>query len=286
MNSSERAFRVATWAKRAAEADPAQSLFSAGTWVQVVPPAYRVWQPGSLEAGLAAGQSAAMFDLQGAAMAADGPGTRAHGPAGEDALDPASPSAAGFAPVSDPQALEAARQAGYEAGHTAGLAVGREAGREAGHQAGLAAGRAEALAEMQDDRVRLRRVVAATDDAVQRPEVLFEPLKRLALHIARELVRCELSLSAHAVDHLIRGCLAALDEPAERIIVSLNPDDFRLITADPSLGGGLTFESDDSLSAGSVRVRADETRVLDFIEHRLRALADTLLSDGQPGPSR
>jgi flagellar assembly protein FliH len=232
-----------------------------------------MWEPGSPDAGLVAADATDATDAD-----AVSPGLTVRDPAFEAATDPAGVGAPALLVVTHAQALEAARQAGFEAGHAAG--------HLAGHLDGRAAGREEALAGMEEERARLRQVVAATDAAVQRPEVLFEPLKRLALHIARELVRCELSLSPHAVDHLIRGCLVALDAPVERIIVSLNPDDFRLITADASLGGGLTFESDDSLSAGSVRVRADETRVIDFIEHRLRALADTLLSDGQPGLPR
>ncbi len=171
----------------------------------------------------------------------------------------------------DPAALDAVRALGFE--------EGLAAGRVQGH----AAGRTEAMAELEQERELLRRIGTAIEGFSSDPHARFEPLKRLALHVAQELVRCELSLSPHAIDHLVRACVAALDAPGSKAVVSLSPADYQMMSSDPSRSTGLTLECDERLSPGSVQVRADDARVLDFIEHRLESLAGALLLHARPG---
>jgi len=294
---SEHEFRAAEWAPRVGEEAPVPPVFRTSDWARVTPSPYRIWEATPADAA----DCAQHPDDAGPSYATVSDSPVEAGPTVPAAYSAADSCAAAGACSTEAGPVEASRAADTERGlleplpqsgsalqACAGVLAAPDAemiaaARQTGFDEGLTAGRTEALSALSDERALLRRIAAATESAAQRPDVLFEPLKWLALHIAQELVRCELSLSTHAIDHLVRGCLAAIDQPGAKIIVSLNPDDFRMMTSGPSVERALTFDSDASLSAGSVRVRANDTRVLDFIEHRLRSLAETLLSDAQPG---
>jgi len=101
---------------------------------------------------------------------------------------------------------------------------------------------------------------------------LFEPLKRLALHLAQQLVRGELSLSGDAVNRLVDQCLLEIDQSAGReLVLSLNPDDVeRWRRRAPIALESVTLRPDPGLSIGSVRVSAGESVIEDLIEHRLQ----------------
>lgn len=116
----------------------------------------------------------------------------------------------------------------------------------------------------------------------------FEPLKRLALHLATEIARVELSVSAHAVDRLVQRCVESLDARGMQVVVELNPQDLGHWRSWIESGGaadaalqGVQFREDASLSRGSVRARSDHACVEDLIEHRLAGLVRDLRIDAQ-----
>jgi flagellar biosynthesis/type III secretory pathway protein FliH len=126
------------------------------------------------------------------------------------------------------------------------------------------------------------------DDAATR----FEPLKRLALHLAMELVRQELSVSPRAVEHLVRRSVQAL-QAAETapVVVELNPQDLELmkaVIADPDSGLGadppilnrVKWLEDAQLERGSVRARSDISSVEDLIGQRLASIIQDLRIQG------
>jgi flagellar biosynthesis/type III secretory pathway protein FliH len=109
----------------------------------------------------------------------------------------------------------------------------------------------------------------------------FEPLKRLSLHLAEQLVLGELRMSSAAIERLVQHCLDEVSHPLqEGVVVELNPDDKKSLQAQ---GGeflqGLRLEASPELQPGSVRVFANDMVVEDLIEHRLQALAKNLLLD-------
>jgi flagellar biosynthesis/type III secretory pathway protein FliH len=164
-------------------------------------------------------------------------------------------------------ALTALRAAAYQQGLTDGQAQMRE-------QLG-----AELDAERAKERELIRHLGIELRSIGQDPQRFFEPLKRLSLHVAEQLVRAELQLSGQAVNGLIQGCIQQLDHPAQPVQVSLNPQDLQRVKA---LGQAATehlqLESDAQLRPGSVRVRVQDTVVQDLIEHRLEPLARRLLA--------
>lgn len=155
--------------------------------------------------------------------------------------------------------------------------------REEAFARGLQAGREEAMqAQAQEQlhqRELLRNLGIELRSLQQDPQRLFEPLKRLAVHVAEQLVRGELQVSGHVVQRLIQRCLEEIEHPDESVIVTLNPDDLQRLQA---LGDGavahMKLESDAQLTLGSVRVRVNDTLVEDLMVHRLEPLVRRLLN--------
>lgn len=181
-------------------------------------------------------------------------------------------------PMLDPQQAEPIRAQAFEDGLAQGRLEGEAAARET-LQPQIEAAQQQGVQDIRDLLIQLGEAVA---DLRQRPETLHAPLKRLALHIAEELVLGELSLSATAIDRLVQRCLDAVDgQSAKQLVVELHPDDLTMLQQHPDAEAdrpsGWTWQANNNLLPGSVRVRMDEAVVSDLIEHRLQALAKQLL---------
>lgn len=156
--------------------------------------------------------------------------------------------------------------------------------REEAYQKGVAAGmeqaRNELAVERQQERELFRHLSIELRSIHQDTQRLFEPLKRLSLHLAEQLVRGELQVSGHVINDLIQQCLEQLDHPTDKVVVTLHPEDVqRLKAMDASVTTGLELEPDAQMNVGSVRMRVNDTIVQDLIEHRLEPLARRLLSE-------
>lgn len=163
--------------------------------------------------------------------------------------------------------------------------------REEAFQQGLVAGLSQAKAaleqERQHERELFRHLSIELRSLSQDSQRFFEPLKRLAMHIAEQLVRGELQISGHVIHSLIQQCLEQFDHPADKAVVSLNPADLqRLKDLEPSVTEGLELEPDAMLQVGSVRVKVNDTVVQDLIEHRLEPLARRLLNQPEAWVNR
>lgn len=142
-------------------------------------------------------------------------------------------------------------------------------GHEAAHQemaASLAAAQqtlvatAQALHELQADRA-----------------AWFQPLKKLSIHLAQELVRGEMKLGTEVIERLIRACIEALDQPAETTLVQVGHADMHRLRE--LVLPGIALELDETLSEGSVRAKVGDSQVQDLIEHRLATLSRQLLGE-------
>ena len=175
-----------------------------------------------------------------------------------------------------------ARQAGYDAGYAEGMTAGRAAGTSKGHAAGRSEGEAAVRAELADTLRLLTEAAAQTKTLNDNPEQYFEPLKKLALHLAEELVRGELRQSPSAIERLIERSLEELEHPGKRVLVALHPDDLRAVEAHGAkLGAGLVLQPDKTLVRGSVRVSSNDAVVQDLIQTRLTTLANNVLRDAE-----
>ncbi len=128
----------------------------------------------------------------------------------------------------------------------------------------------------------LKEVTNRVEEYTKTPDRIFEPMKRLSMHIAEQLVLAELNLSGSSIERLIQRCLDELSNRNEpSVIVELNSQDkARLEELSGDLTPHLQLRSVPGLQAGSVRVISDDTQVDDLITNRLEGLAHSLL--GQP----
>jgi flagellar biosynthesis/type III secretory pathway protein FliH len=175
-----------------------------------------------------------------------------------------------------------------------GIAPEEVAQREADHFAqgmkqglaqGMALGEQQARQALADDVAAQCALLAQVTQGLQTlmadSTQFFEPLKRLSLHLAEQLVLGELRMSSVAIERLVQHCLDEVSHPLqEGVVVELNPEDKKILQAQ---GGeflqGLRLEASPELQPGSVRVFANDMVVEDLIEHRLQALAKNLLLD-------
>ena len=206
-------------------------------------------------------------------------------------------------PELDSAALAAAREDAYAQGLAEGLQTGQRQGHASGHAEGLTAGHAQAIedaqtqanAQMQSvleaEKNRIEeslneqlKVLQAVNDQLrsftEKPDALFEPIKRLAVHISEQLVLGELNLSGQAIERLVQRCLDELDMHGQSpIVVELNPQDkARLQDINTDVMNHMQLQAVPSLHPGSVRVVVNDTQIEDLIEHRLQAMANRLLN--------
>ena len=178
----------------------------------------------------------------------------------------------------DPEALEAARAQAFAEGLAQGRAEGLQQAAEQQHA------RQQATQQAQEQQVKqlLTAIQNGMSEFRQDPASLFEPLKKLALRLAEELVLGELSVSPQAIDRLVQRCVDTLDTSASTpLVIQLCPSDLALLREHPETESDRpdhwTWEVDASLLPGSVRIKANDTVVSDFVETRLTALAQSLL---------
>jgi hypothetical protein len=181
-------------------------------------------------------------------------------------------------PSHSQQALDDARAQGYADGMDAARAELYDQIRteiEGEKQADT-----QALATM--DQAVVDGLNAALEAIHQSPQQFFEPLKRLSVHIAEQLVLGELRLDGSAIDRLVQRCVDDLaSNEASAVLVELHPDDVHALH-DLRKRAGLVEKHlpqlvvNEALPPGSVRASANDALVEDLITHRLAAIARAL----------
>ena len=183
------------------------------------------------------------------------------------------------------EGIEQGLAQGIEEGKTIGLEQGKAEGLEAGKEQGLAEGEAKVRAEVADEmaaqRVVFENVANELGALIADPKKFFEPLKRLAMHVAEQIVVGELQTSSKGIERLVQRCLDELDHPVHgAVVLELNPEDKELLqTQGGDFTKGMRLEAVHDMQRGSVRVFANDTAVEDLVDHRLEGLAKALLID-------
>ena len=169
----------------------------------------------------------------------------------------------------DPEEVAQREAAQFAQGLAQGIEQGERQAREAMQQ------------EVAAQCAVLSAVTHDLNALLQDPKKFFEPLKRLALHVAEHVVMKELSTSTEAIERLVQRCLDELDHPAKgAVVVELSPQDKeRLQAQDSALVAGMRLDAVKGMKPGSVRLFANDTVVEDLVEHRLEALARSLSVD-------
>lgn len=107
----------------------------------------------------------------------------------------------------------------------------------------------------------------------------FEAFKRMALGLATEIAKVEISINPKVLDHLVKTCLEALDADNQTITIEAHPNDLALLQ-----NNGLSEEfhqivwiEDMGLQPGSIRAYTDHAAVEDLLQQRLSTLTHELL---------
>lgn len=180
--------------------------------------------------------------------------------------------------ITEEEAFTEARERGYNEGYQAGL----ESGKAEGLPQGIANGEVQAQQQMEAVLNHELTKLAQAEVALQEMtnmlgEAMFEPVKRLALHMAKELVRGELTQSDEVVTRLVKGCMEQLEISKDKLQVYLNGDDYQLLQADSMLEGKVSYLPSADLQPGSVRVEQADSWVDDLLEDRLIMLSNQAL---------
>ena len=153
-----------------------------------------------------------------------------------------------------------------------------------GFAAGLESGRVDAHKSVDLAKRGLRELFASLNDSLRHPQEFFLPMERLAIHIAEQLVRGELSLSGEAIRRLVENVLCEVDHHGDRVTVRLHPEDLESFSLlDGDLSNVVQIVRDSSLSRGSVKLEMSGGTIDDLIEDRLEAIARSLLGSNADG---
>ncbi len=246
---------VAAWAPNALLQRPThQSVYARQGWDQEVLQEFGPWRFAPKPDPLA-GQTENLPSLPPDAPSE--PPLSVDAPEGTTSTDVVTDLPIGFMQSDVNQLIDQARQAAWQEGHAA--AVAELLGALTAQQQSLHAC-ALALHELQSDRHQM-----------------LEPLKRLSIHVAQELVRGELRLDTQVIERLIAACVDALDHPAETVLIQISPADMERLQG--LTLPGVNLEVDDTLQEGSVRAKVNDTQVEDLIEHRLAAISRQIMGE-------
>ncbi len=161
--------------------------------------------------------------------------------------------------------------------------------RETAYNEGLEAGRAQAKAELQTEHDAQITQLKALQEALNKlsfdADALFEPVKKLTVHLAEQLVRGELAQSPQTISRLVDNSLRELNASGEKaVVVHLNHEDleaYRPLVA--QFGDSMILRPDSLLERGSVRVSLDGSVVEDLMQRRIDGLKKSLSQPAAPG---
>jgi flagellar biosynthesis/type III secretory pathway protein FliH len=162
-----------------------------------------------------------------------------------------------------------------------------EAAKRDSYAEGYRVGQEEAQAQLREAKEGFVELTQALRAAQSDMTEFYAPLKKLALHLAEQLVRGELTLSGAAIERLTKEALTDLEQQGEGpIVVRLHPTDLEKFNR--QLDGeleGIELRGDRELTQGSVKVSIDDSAIEDLLDNRLNALSETVLGYSYGAPN-
>lgn len=150
--------------------------------------------------------------------------------------------------------------------------------REDAFNEGFQQGNMEAEGKYHDALKTVQRLAQNLQAKQDNIDEFYDPLKKLSLHLAQQLVRGELALSQTSIQRLVTQAIDLIEKQGVgNIIVTLHPDDAEgmLNISNASLED-IDLRIDPLLSRGSVRVTMGDTVIEDLIESRLQEIANKI----------
>jgi flagellar assembly protein FliH len=191
-------------------------------------------------------------------------------------------------PGDDPVQLQASVADGFrqgmDAGYREGFDAGEQAGRDAGHAQGLAEGRVQgfeaARREVLSHFDGLAAPLEAAAEAMRRTcedyqGALREDVVELVAKVARQVIRCELTLKPAQILDLVEETLAALPPVSGDVEVLLNAEECaRIRELAPERAARWRLVPDAKLASGECRVRTAQSEADAGCQQRLEACLD------------
>lgn len=181
----------------------------------------------------------------------------------------------------DPQALAQAYEQAVQRGHAQGWAQGQQEGVQVGRTAGLEQGLQEAHANaLQAAREQLQRLSAPIDALHAQLQGLHADWQAslrkdvidLVERVARQVVRCELTLQPAQILSLVEETLSGMPQRTGAVEVFLNPMDLqRIQELDAARLPAWSLLADSALEAGECRLRVGEEEADAGCKQRLAA---------------
>lgn len=170
------------------------------------------------------------------------------------------------------------------------LAELQAAAQARGFEAGKSEGMAQGLAQAQQIVSRLSALLQEMAAPYQSLDVVItKELADIAMQLAKQIVRRELSIDSAAVVELVEQAISTLYKLDGEIVIFLNPADAQLLSGfAPEVLEGKTWKviEDDSLSVGGVQVKTPSSFVDASVERQLETLFDSLLVSTAPEAGR
>lgn len=189
-------------------------------------------------------------------------------------------------------AYEQAVQRGHDQGFEQGQQEGLQAGLQAARAQGLEEGRAQA---MQGMRAALAEMGQPIDQMLQQLQGLHADWQAslrkdvidLVERVARQVVRCELTLQPAQILALVEETLQGMPHRTGDVVVYLNPADLqRIQELDATRIPAWTLQADASMEAGECRLRVGEEEADAGCKQRLQAcmeqVREQLLEPAEP----
>lgn len=155
---------------------------------------------------------------------------------------------------------------------------GYDEGRNEGHEAGRKQGYAEGQAKAAEEASRLLRATEKLDAALGRiDQEIADELLALALEIARQVVRSEISAHPESLLNMVREGLGQL--PHHHVAIYLNPEDASLVRSylgDQLTHAGHRIHEDPKLKPGDCILEAGGSHVDATLTTRWRRVVAAL----------
>ncbi len=185
--------------------------------------------------------------------------------------------------ISDEE-LHARLEAAREEARAEERVSAHQQGYDEGYGAGVAKTREDYEQQTTEKLAQLQSVIDALQALSYNPDALFEPMKKLSIHLAEQLVRGELSQSPQAISRLVDNCLRELNASGEKaVIIHLHPEDLELYKPQAAqFGDALLLRADPKLERGSVRASLEGSVVEDLMQRRIAGLKKSLSQAAAP----
>ncbi len=165
---------------------------------------------------------------------------------------------------------------GFEEGKKEGFEEGKKEGYEQGFVEGSKKGYEDNVHLIQNRTAQLIRLLESLTTPFKRlDETVEKELVKLAIALAKQVIRREIDTDPEYVLSIVKEAVNALPSAAQKVVISLHPDDAELVRFTLDLEHSSSqwiFVENDSIQRGGCKVETDVSQIDATIERRLDAV--------------